>query len=157
VQEEKLVKLLCDHKTTIGWTLADIKGISPSMCMHHILLENNARPTREMQRRLNPTMMEVMKAEILNLLDAGVIYRITDSKWMALIHVVPKKTGITLVKNKNDELIDTTKRLMSCPKCRNVEVINNLARPGSNPRYGPNTEQCLGCRTNSDFSVVATV
>jgi hypothetical protein len=106
-QEEKLVKLLCDHKTAIGWTLADIKGISPSMCMHHILLEDNAKPTREMQRRLNPPMMEVVKAEILKLLDAGVIYPITDSKWVAPIHVVPKKTGITLVKNKNDELIPT--------------------------------------------------
>jgi hypothetical protein len=75
--------------------------------MHHILLEDNAKPTREMQRRLNPPMMEVVKAEILKLLDAGVIYPITDSKWVAPIHVVPKKTGITLVKNKNDELIPT--------------------------------------------------
>ena len=101
------MKLLCDHKMTIGWTLADIKGISPSICMHHILFEDNAKPTREMQRRLNPPMMEVVKAEILKLLDAGVIYPITDSKWVAPIHVVPKKTGITLVKNKNDELIPT--------------------------------------------------
>jgi hypothetical protein len=51
--------------------------------------------------------MEVVKAEILKLLDAGVIYSITNSKWMAPIHMVPKKTGITLVKNKNDELIPT--------------------------------------------------
>jgi len=81
-QEEKLVKLLCDHKTTIGWTLADIKGISPSMCMHHILLEDNAKPIREMQRRLNLPMMEVVKAEILKLLDAGVIYPITKvNEW----------------------------------------------------------------------------
>jgi len=101
------VKLLCDHKTTIGWTLADIKSISPSMCMHHILLEDNAKPMREMQRRLNPFMMEVVKAKILKLLDAGIIYSITDSKWVTPIHVVPKKTGITLVKNKNDELIPT--------------------------------------------------
>jgi hypothetical protein len=106
-QEEKLVKLLCDHKTAIGWTLADIKGISPSMCMHHILLEDNVKPTREMQRRLNPPMIKVVKAEILKLLDAGVIYPIMDSKWVTPIHVVPKKTGITLVKNKNDELIPT--------------------------------------------------
>jgi len=76
-QEEKLVKLLCDHKTSIGWTLADIKGISPSMCMHHIILKDNAKPTREMQMRLNPPMMKVVKAEILKLLDAGVIYPIT--------------------------------------------------------------------------------
>jgi hypothetical protein len=85
---------------TIGWTLADIKGISPSMCMHHILLEDNAKPTRGMQRRLNSPMIEVVKAEILKLLDAGIIYPITDSKWVAPIHVVPKKTGITLVKKK---------------------------------------------------------
>jgi hypothetical protein len=52
-------------------------------------------------------MIEVVKAEILKLLHAGVIYPITDSKWVAPIHVVLKKTGITLVKNKNDELIPT--------------------------------------------------
>ena len=40
-QEEKLVKLLCDHKTAIGWTLADIKGISPSMCMHHVAMSRS--------------------------------------------------------------------------------------------------------------------
>jgi len=91
---------LCDHKMIIGWTLTDIKDIIPSMCMNHILLENNAKPTREMQRRLNPPMMKAMKAEILKLLDAGIIYPITNSKWVATIHVVPKKTGITLVKNK---------------------------------------------------------
>jgi len=83
------VKLLCDHKTTIGWTLADIKGISPSMCMHHILLEDNMKLTREMQKRLNLPIMEVVKAKILKLLDAGVIYPIMDSKWVAPIHVVP--------------------------------------------------------------------
>ena len=106
-QEEKLVKLLCDHKTAIGWTLADIKGISPSTCMHHILLEDNVKLTRKMKRRLNPPIMKVVKAEILKLLDARVIYPITDSKWVASIHVVSKKTGIMLVKNKNNELIPT--------------------------------------------------
>ncbi|XP_062101024.1 uncharacterized protein LOC133806946 [Humulus lupulus] len=34
VQEEKLIRVLQDYKTTIGWCIADIKGISPSMCMH---------------------------------------------------------------------------------------------------------------------------
>ena len=106
-QEEKLVRLLRDHKTTIGWTLADIKGINPSMCIYHILLEDNAKPTRKMERRLNSLMVEVMKAEILKLLDARVIYPITDNKWVVPIHVVPKKTRITLVKNKDDKLIPT--------------------------------------------------
>ena len=77
------------------------------MCIHHILLEDNTKPTREMQMRLNPPMMEVVKAEILKLLDAGVIYPITNSKWIMSIHVVPKKTGIMLVQNKNDKLIPT--------------------------------------------------
>ena len=52
-------------------------------------------------------MMEPVEAEILKLFDARVIYPITDSKWVAPIHVVPKKIGITLVKNKNDEFIPT--------------------------------------------------
>jgi hypothetical protein len=51
--------------------------------------------------------MEVVKTKILKLLDAGVVYPITDSKWVAPIHMVPKKTGITLVKNKNGDLILT--------------------------------------------------
>jgi hypothetical protein len=106
-QEEKLVRLLRDHKTTIGWTLADIKGINPSMCIYHILLEDNAKPTRKMEMRLNSLMVEVMKAEILKLLDARVIYPITDNKWVVPIHVVPKKTRITLVKNKDDKRIPT--------------------------------------------------
>jgi len=58
-----------------------------------------------MQRRLNPLMIEVVKAEILKLLDVGVIYPIMNSK--TPIHAVPKKTIITLVKNKNDKLIPT--------------------------------------------------
>jgi len=77
------------------------------MCMYHILLEDNARPTRKMQRRLNLLIMEVVKAKILKLLDVGVIYPITDSKWAVSIHVVPKRIEIMLVKNKNDELIVT--------------------------------------------------
>jgi hypothetical protein len=58
-------------------------------------------------KKVEPPMMEVVKVEILKLLDAGVIYPITDSKWVASIHMVPKKTGIMLVKKKNDELIPT--------------------------------------------------
>jgi hypothetical protein len=65
--------------------------------------------------------MEVEKARILKLLDAGVIYPIMDSKWVATpIHMVPKKTGITLVKNKNDELIPTC---ISRVKNKNDELI----------------------------------
>jgi hypothetical protein len=58
--------------------------------MHKIHLEENAKPSREPQRRLNPTMQEVVRAEVIKLLDAGIIYHIFDSKWVSPIHVVPK-------------------------------------------------------------------
>ena len=55
LQEEKLIRVLKDHRTSIGWTIADIKGISPSTCIHKIILEDGAKPTREAQMRLNPS------------------------------------------------------------------------------------------------------
>jgi hypothetical protein len=72
-----------------------------------ILLEHNVKLIRKMQRKLNPPMMEVVKTEILKLLDAKVIYPIMDSKWTVSIHVVPKKTRSMLVKNKDDGPIPT--------------------------------------------------
>ncbi|XP_073137049.1 uncharacterized protein [Henckelia pumila] len=105
-QEEKLIKVLKEHKTTIGWTIADIKGISPSTCMHRILMEEGASPSRQPRRKLNPHMMEVVKAEILKLLEVGVIYP-NNSQWVSPVQVVPKKTKITIVKNKDAELVPT--------------------------------------------------
>ncbi|XP_062028336.1 uncharacterized protein LOC133744212 [Rosa rugosa] len=64
-----------------------------------------AKPTREAQRRLNPPMMEVVKKEVIKLLDCGVIYPISDSKWVSPVQVVPKKSGITVVKNEENELV----------------------------------------------------
>ncbi|CAN6679382.1 unnamed protein product [Malus baccata var. baccata] len=107
LDEEKLIRVLKEHKTAIGWTLADIKGISPTTCMHRIFLEEGAKPTREAQRRLNPPMMEVVKKEIIKLLDCGVIYPISDSRWVSPVQVVPKKSGVTVVKNAEDELVPT--------------------------------------------------
>ena len=60
-QEEKLIAVLKAHKDAIGWTIADIEGISLATYMHKILLEEGARPVRQPQRRLNPPMMEVVK------------------------------------------------------------------------------------------------
>ena len=105
LQEEKLIRVLKDHRTFIGWTIADIKGISPSTCMHRILLEDGAKPTKEAQKRLNPPMMDVVKKEILKLLEVGVIYPISNSKWTNPIQVVPKKFEMTVVKNDDNELV----------------------------------------------------
>ncbi|CAN6557483.1 unnamed protein product [Malus baccata var. baccata] len=106
-EEEKLVRVSKEFKSALGWTLADIKGISPTTCMHHIFLEEGAKPTREAQRRLNPPMMEVVKKEIIKLLDCGVIYPISDSRSVSPIQCVPKKSGVTVVENAENELVPT--------------------------------------------------
>ena len=107
VQEEKLIKILDEHKEAIGWSIADIKGISPSVVQHRIHLEENAKTSREPQRRLNPAMKEVIRSEVLKLLDAGVLYPISDSAWVSPVQVVPKKSGITVVQNEGNELVPT--------------------------------------------------
>jgi hypothetical protein len=106
-EEEKLLRVLREHRITLGRTIVDIKGISPAKCMHQIFLEDEVNPTRDAQRRLNPHMKEVVKAEVLNLLDVGIIYPILDSKSVSPVQVVPKKSGITVVKNEDDELVPT--------------------------------------------------
>ena len=92
-QEQKLLQVIKDHKRAIGWTLADIPGISPSFCMHRILLEEDAKPVRQPQRRLNPHLMEVVKKEVTKLLQAGIIYPISDSTWVSPVHVAPRNLG----------------------------------------------------------------
>jgi len=96
-QEEELIRVLSDHKGAIGWSVADLKGISPTICMHRIHLEDDVKPVRQMQRRLNPHMKEVVQKEVVKLLDAGIIYPISDSQWVSPVQVVPKKSGITVV------------------------------------------------------------
>jgi len=63
-QEGKLLQTLKIHKNALGWTIADIKGISPLICTHKIYLEKNAKPSREMQQRLNPNMKDVLRNEV---------------------------------------------------------------------------------------------
>ncbi|CAN6704085.1 unnamed protein product [Malus baccata var. baccata] len=104
---DKLIRVLKDHKTAIAWSIADIKGINPATCMHRILLEEGAKPIREAQRRLNPLMMEVVKKEVIKLLDVGIIYPISDSKWVSPVQVVLKRFGVTVVKNEASELVPT--------------------------------------------------
>ncbi|KAL5537812.1 hypothetical protein UlMin_043593 [Ulmus minor] len=81
LEEEKLLRVLREHRKAIGWTIDDIKGISPSVCMHKILMEETYKPLVQPQRRLNPSMQEVVKKEVVKLMDAGIIYPISDSSW----------------------------------------------------------------------------
>ena len=82
-QKEKLLEVLRKHKKVLGWTIADIKGISPFICTHKILMEEEHKPKIQPQKRLNPSMKEVVKAEIIMLLDSCIIYPIFNSSWVS--------------------------------------------------------------------------
>nr|GEU36342.1 reverse transcriptase domain-containing protein [Tanacetum cinerariifolium] len=107
--EEKsaLLKILKSHKRAITWKISDIKGIDPRFCTHKILMEDDFKPTVQHQRRVNLKIHEVIKKEVIKLLDAGLIYPIFDSPWVSPVYCVPKKGGMTVVENKDNELIPT--------------------------------------------------
>ncbi|GJZ80494.1 reverse transcriptase domain-containing protein [Tanacetum coccineum] len=106
-EKDALLKVLKSHKRAIAWKITDIKGIDPRFCTHKILMEDDYKPTVQSQRRVNPKIHEVIKKEVLKLLDAGMIYPISDSPWVSPVHCVPKKGGITVVANEENELILT--------------------------------------------------
>jgi len=78
-EEEKLIEVLKANQGAIGWHISDLKGLSPTYCMHKIMLEKDYKPIAQPQRRLNPTMKEVVRKEVLKLFEAGMIYSISDS------------------------------------------------------------------------------
>ncbi|GJV33227.1 DNA-directed DNA polymerase [Tanacetum coccineum] len=106
-EKEQLLKVLKSHKRAIAWKISDIRGIDPNFCTHKILMEDDFKPAVQHQRRVNPKIHEVIKAEVIKLLDAGLIYPISDSPWVSPIHVVPKKGGMTVITNENNVLIPT--------------------------------------------------
>ena len=81
-QEESLCLLtvLEKHRSAFGYSLQDLKGISPALCRHRIPIDPDSIPSREPLRRLNNAMREVVKKEILKLLHAGIIYLIPHSE-----------------------------------------------------------------------------
>ena len=107
LEEQKLLENLIKYKEAIAWSIEYFKGTSPSICMHKILLEENAKASIEHQRRLNPVMKEVVRKEVLKWLNVGFIYAISDNLWVSPVHVVPKKGGFTVIKNEKNELIPT--------------------------------------------------
>ncbi|GJV20383.1 reverse transcriptase domain-containing protein [Tanacetum coccineum] len=127
--EEKaaLLKVLKSHKRAIAWKISDIKGIDPSFCTHKILMEDDFKPAIQHQRRVNPKIHEVIKKEVIKLLDAGLIYPISDSPWVSPVHCVPKKGGMTVVENEDNELIPT--RLVTGWRvCIDYRKLNDATR-----------------------------
>ena len=124
--EGKLLNVLRDHKLALGWTIANIKGISPLICTHKIYLKDDCKTSREPQCRLNPTMKDV-KNEVIKLLDAGIIYPISDSKQVSPTRVVPKKSRMTVVKNENNEMIPT-RLVIGWRMCVDYRKLNAVTR-----------------------------
>ena len=101
-EEHKILKILRKYKEAIAWSIEDLKGISPSICMHKILLNDNVKTSIKHQRRLNPVMKEFVRKEVLKWLNAGFIYAISYSSWVSPVHVVPKKGRFTMIKNEKN-------------------------------------------------------
>nr|GEV91923.1 DNA-directed DNA polymerase [Tanacetum cinerariifolium] len=90
-EKTALITILKSQKRAIAWKLSDIKGIDPEFCTHKILMEEDFEPVVQHQRRVDPKIYDVIKQEVLKLLDAGLIYPISDSPWVSPVHCVPKK------------------------------------------------------------------
>ncbi|GJR05008.1 reverse transcriptase domain-containing protein [Tanacetum coccineum] len=124
-EDEKaaLLKVLKSHKWAIAWKFSDIKGIDT----HKILMEDDFKPVVQHQRRVNSKIHEVIKKEVIKLLDAELIYPNSDSLWVSPIHYVPKKGGITIIENKENELIPT--RLVTGWRvCIDYRKLNDATR-----------------------------
>nr|GFB14336.1 reverse transcriptase domain-containing protein [Tanacetum cinerariifolium] len=106
-EKTALINILKTRKKAIAWKLTDIKGIDPVFFSHKILLEDDYSPKVQSQRRVNPKIHDVIKKEVEKLLDAGLIYPVSDSPWVSPIHCVPNKGGMTVIKNDENELVPT--------------------------------------------------
>nr|GEW07901.1 reverse transcriptase domain-containing protein [Tanacetum cinerariifolium] len=126
-EKEALLKVLKSHKRAIAWKITDIKDIDPRFYTHKILMEEDYKPAVQCQRRVNPKIHEVIKKEIIKLLDARMIYPISDSPWVSPIHYVPKNGGITVVENENNELI-STRLVTGWRVCIDYRKLNDAIR-----------------------------
>ncbi|GJU46040.1 reverse transcriptase domain-containing protein [Tanacetum coccineum] len=146
--EEKaaLIEVLKTHNVPSPWKLSDIKGIDPEFCTHKILMEEDYEPTVQHQRRVNPKIHDVIKKEVEKLLDAGLIYPISDSPWVSLVHCVPKKGGMTVVKNDENDLIPTRlvtgwRSVHDDRKLNDDTPIGPLSLPFHGPQYPKDQEK----------------
>nr|GEZ55426.1 reverse transcriptase domain-containing protein [Tanacetum cinerariifolium] len=127
--EEKtaLITVLKLHKRAIAWKLSDIKGIDPEFCTHKIIIEEDFELAIQHQRRVNPKIHDVIKQEVLKLLDAGLIYPISDSPWVSLVHCVQKKGGFIDVENEDNKL-NLTRLVTRWRVCIDYRKLNEATR-----------------------------
>nr|GEY49113.1 reverse transcriptase domain-containing protein [Tanacetum cinerariifolium] len=98
---------LPNHEQYMPSFKKEFKGINQEFYTHKILMEEDYKPAVQHQRRVNPKIHDFIKKEVEKLLDAGLIYPISDSPWVSPVHCVPKKGGFTVVENEENELIPT--------------------------------------------------
>jgi len=98
--------------------------------MHRIHRKDESKPSVEHQRRLNPNIKDVVKKEIMKLFEAGIIYPISNSDWVSPLHLVPKKGGVTDVKNDKNELIPT-RTVIGHRMCIDYTKLNGYNKEGS--------------------------
>jgi len=125
-ETEKLLNLLKKHKKVIGYSINDLKGISPAFCTHRIQLEEQYNPVVEHQRRLSHSMRDVMKKEVIKLLNAGIIYPVPHSECVDPVHCVPKKGGLTVV--KNEEQLIPQRTITGWRMCIDYRKLNKATR-----------------------------
>ncbi|GJU28698.1 reverse transcriptase domain-containing protein, partial [Tanacetum coccineum] len=145
--EQQLLKVLKSHKWAIAWKISDIRGIDPNFCTHKILMEDDFKLAVQHQRRVNPKIHEVIKAEVIKLLDAGLIYPISNSPWVSPVHVIPKR-GYDSNTNENNELIPT--RLVTGWRgCIDYRKLNDATRKDHFPL--PFIDQMLEHLAGNEF------
>jgi hypothetical protein len=131
-EEERLLEILRKHRGAIGYTLDDLIGIFPTICQHAINMEPDAKLVVEHQRRLIPKMKEVVRNEVLKLLDVGITYPIADSRWVSPVHCVSKKGGINVVPNENNELIPQ-RVVVGYRMCIDFRKVNKVTKKDHYP------------------------
>lgn len=120
----------------MAYNISDLKGINPSICMHRIMLKEDSKTSREHQRRINPIMSDVV----------GIIYSIFDNQWVSPVHAIPKKRGVTVVKNEKGE--DVAKHVETGWRmCTNYRKLNKASYKYHFPL--PFIDQMLECLTQS--------
>nr|GEU65434.1 reverse transcriptase domain-containing protein [Tanacetum cinerariifolium] len=116
-EKEALLKVLKSHKRANAWKISDIKGIDPRFCTHKILMEDKFKPMIQSQRLVNLKIHEVIKKEVIKLLNAEMIYPIFDSPWIArpMSHLLEKETPFLFFKDCIDAFKILKKKLTEAP------------------------------------------
>nr|GEV18828.1 DNA-directed DNA polymerase [Tanacetum cinerariifolium] len=146
--ELELKELPCHLEYAFLEESEKLAGIDPRFCTHKILMEVDYKPPIQSQRRVNSKIHDVIKKEVIKLLDAGMIYPISNSPWVSPIHCVPKKGGMTVVANEKNELIPT--RLVTGWRvCIDYRKLNDATRKDHFPL--PFMDQMLERLAGNEF------